>query len=295
MRRVALLALLTALLAPAAGNAASPPLEEIPGDHGHWLANAPQADGRRYVVSNPRPRLVRVLDVDTGATHDVPVGERCTMRAVAVNVALVACQGQSDAHLLDLDTREFTSIDVEERGLSFEWFDIGRHWIVAWWTSDVPATLYRNRRMGEERAFERFDGPAIDLDLRRPTTYSVGHYAWLRDGAFTLKDVPPRRVKRDLVLAREGGRRVRLSSCRRGCGRWQGRTGAALANGFAAWTEGQHKVRAYDSRTGERFAWHVEEPGYDQPHVGLTRRHIFVSVKETDEPGRVKLWRARVR
>lgn len=293
----ALLVLLLALVAPGAAPASSPPLEPIPGEHGYWVGgSAPQADGRRYVVSNPAPRLVRVLDTETWTSHDVAVGERCTMRGVSENVALVACQGQSDANLLRLDTRQFTVVDAEERGYGFEWSDIGRHWMAASWTYNKPMDVYRNRRTGRERFFDGSEGPLMDLNLQRPFTYAKGHLVWLRDGSFTLKDLPALRPRKELVLAREGGRRVRLSRCRPWCGRWQGKTGAALAKGFAAWTQGTNKVRAYDTRTGERFAWHVEVPGYGETFVaGLTRRHIFISVREQQEPGRVKLLWARVR
>jgi hypothetical protein len=219
------------------------------------------------------------------------------MRGVSVNVALIGCLGPSDAHLLQLDTREMTTIDMPERGYNFQWFDIGRHWLVAYWTSDVPVTVYFNRRTRVTLIRERFESGDLDLDLERPTSYAAGHAVWLRDGPFTLKDIRPTRHTQRLVLARAGGRRTILSRCpQRSCGEAFDPTGAALAAGFAAWTESPLKVRAYDARAKRRFAWNVDLPDYDAPRVaGLTRRHVFVSVRELEEPGRVKLLWARVR
>jgi hypothetical protein len=289
----ALLVLLLALLAAPSAPASSPPLEPIPGEHGYWVGGNPQADGRRYLVSNPEPGVIRVLDDVASASYDVRFASHCTPRGVTVNTALIACQGESDPRFLRLDTRALSSIDMPERGYNFEWFDIGRHWLAAWWTVNRPATFYLNRRTDLTVVIERFEEDPLDLSLARATRYDGNHTIWLRDGAHTLKDLRPTPLTQRLVLARRGGARTLLSRCRRFCGDYPPARGAALAGGLAAWTEGGHKVRVYDSRTGERFAWNVDEPGYGRLSVaGLTRRHIFVSVTEEREPGRKKLWRA---
>ena len=296
--RLALASLALVLLLPAAAQAASPPLEPIPGEHAYWLSNAPQADGRRFVVSNPEPGIVRVLDDETSKTYDVAVPKECYMRGVTVNVALIGCRGPSDAHVLRLDTRELTTIDMPERGRNFEWQDIGRHWLMANWTVNKPAAFYLNRRTGTTVARERFEQPPLDLNLARPTSYSGHHRVWLRDGSFTLKDIFPKGFRtQHLILARRGGPRTLIRRCpRASCGSLSTRTGAALANGLAAWAEYPDRVRAYDSRTGSRYAWRLVEANHDQPLVaGLTRRHVYISMTENHEPRRVKLWRARVR
>lgn len=288
----ALLVLLLALVAAPAAPASSPPLEPIPGEHGYWLGGTTDTDGRRYLVSNPEPAVIRVLDDETSASYDVAVPTHCTLRGVTVTTALIACQGESDPRFLRLDTRALTAIDMPERGRNFEWFDVGRHWLAAYWTSDVPAILYLNRSTGRTVVIERFEENPLDLDLARPARYSGNHAVWLRDGAYTLKDLRRTPRTQRLVLARRGGARKVLSRCPRFCGDFSLRRGSALAGGVAAWTEGEHKVRVHDSRTGERFAWNVDEPGYGRLSVGLTRRHVFVHVTEEGEPARRKLWRA---
>jgi hypothetical protein len=295
--RPALLATIVALLAPAAAHGGAPPLRPFPLDGGGRDAAGARTDRLRYLVINASPGTVRVYDTDTKTFEDVTVRPECTMRGVTVNFALIGCTDDTRPTLLRLKTRELEPIEEPQRQDDFEWSDIGRNWLVGGFHANRAVTVYLNWRTGATATFDAFDDAPRDLDLPNLTAYSPSHVVMLRDGPFVMKDTRPTRHKQVLDLVRKGGARLRLSKCpKNACGRPYTGSGAALSQGFAAWTEGATGIRAYDSRTGRRFSWDVEDPEYEIPFLpGLTRRYLFVSQPADHPSGGDRLLWARVR
>lgn len=292
------LALILLLLAPAAGRAASsPPLRPFPHGHGVPEAGRPATDGLRYVVLNAAPGVVRLYDTDLKRTRDVTVRPECTMRGVTVNYALVGCSDNSVPYLLRLRTRELFPLFDEgpARSSDLQWYGIGRHWLLGGYHQNRPVTVYANWRNHDEPggSFDGFEGPPHDLDARKLTAYSPSHTVFDSSGPLLMKDTIVRRTdppQRRLLL--DGGRRGRvvLSECRAPC--WPG----MLSETLATWGEDQDIVRAYDIRSGARFAWSVYDAAYFPRYiVGNTRRHVIIGQNSRTPPYLGRLLWARVR